>query len=432
MTRTNSSKPAQRARTVRRDAKSADIKASATRTNATRRFEQKRERVIDAATRIMNERGVHGMTFVEVAEAVGLSTSSITYYFRFKEQLAAAVFADTLSRIARVVDTAAREATPQARVRAYVSLYFDLHYGTHRGEGRPIAVLSDLRALEDSIRLPLAQEYSAIFRRIRDFFGDPRNEEHRALNTARAQVLTETVYWLPAWLFQYAYADFARIRSRLCDLLERGLAATHSSWHPQISPIDREDGTAKGQENFLRVATRVIGERGYRGASVERIANELNVTKGSFYHHLEAKDELVLACFRNSYATVAKVLRAQSAGSRWQHLTSIIATLVDMQLAGDWPLMRTSALQTLPPDLQADVYARSNRLALSIAGIISDGIGEGTIRAVDPLIAAQVIMPALNAAYEQHNRAARSGNRERAVELYASTLIYGLFDDRLV
>jgi AcrR family transcriptional regulator len=432
MTGTNSSKPAQRTRSAARDGKAAGIRASATQAKGTRRFEQKRERVIDAATRIMNERGVHGMTFVEVADAVGLSTSSITYYFRFKEQLAAAVFADTLSRIARLVETAAQEATPQARVRAYLSSYLNLQYDTHRGQGRPIAVLSDLRALEDSVRLPLAQEYSAIFRRIRNFFSDPRNEEHRALNTARAQVLTETVYWLPAWLFQYSYADFARVSSRLFDLFERGLALTHSSWQPQIIPLDREDGMAKGQENFLRVATRVIGERGYRGASVERIANELNVTKGSFYHHLEAKDDLVLACFRSSYATVAKILRAEIAGSRWQHLTSIIATLVDTQLAGDWPLMRTSALQTLPPDLQADVLARSRRVALGIAGIISDGISEGTIRAVDPLIAAQVIMPALNAAYEQHNRAARLGNRERAVELYASTLIHGLFDDRLV
>ncbi|MDN8891457.1 helix-turn-helix domain-containing protein, partial [Staphylococcus aureus] len=61
------------------------------------------------------------------------------------------------------------------------------------------------------------------------------------------------------------------------------------------------DQAGAAQQRFLQAATRLINERGYRGASVERIASELNVTKGSFYHHLEAKDDLVLACFRRSF-----------------------------------------------------------------------------------------------------------------------------------
>lgn len=398
----------------------------------TARFARKRSAVIDAATRVMNSRGVRGMTFVEVAEAVDLSTSSITYYFRFKEQLAAAAFTETLRRIEALVESAAQAPTPSARVDAYVSQYFDLLRNIEQGHERPIAILSDMRALDDSVRIPLAEQYSAIFRRIRAFFGEPASDQHRALNTARAQVLTESMYWLPMWLFTYAYGDFDRVRLRMLDLFEKGLAPHQSAWSPQLIEIDREGAAAKGQANFLRVATRLISERGYRGASVERIAAELNVTKGSFYHHLDAKDDLVLACFRHSYATIASVLKAEVDGAPWHRLSSMIATLLDIQLDGQWPLLRTTALQTLPADVRLQVVARSDRMALRLAGIIADGISEGGIRPTDPIIASQAIMPSLNAAYELHNWAGRFGDRKRAVAVYASTLAYGLFDDRMI
>ena len=398
----------------------------------TARFARKRDVVIDAATRVMNSRGVRGMTFVEVAEAVDLSTSSITYYFRFKEQLAAAAFTETLRRIEALVESAAQAPTPRARVEAYVSRYFDLLRNIEQGHERPIAILSDMRALDDSVRVTLAKQYSAIFRRIRAFFGEPANDQHRALNTARAQVLTESMYWLPMWLFTYAYGDFDRVRLRMLDLFEKGLAPDRGAWSPQLIAIDREGAAAKGQANFLRVATRLISERGYRGASVERIAAELNVTKGSFYHHLDAKDDLVLACFRHSYATIASVLKAEVDGAPWHRLSSMIATLLDIQLDGQWPLLRTTALQTLPADVRLQVVARSDRMALRLAGIIADGISEGGIRPTDPMIASQAIMPSLNAAYELHNWASRFGDRHRAVAVYASTLAYGLFDDRMI
>jgi hypothetical protein len=46
---------------------------------------------------------------------------------------------------------------------------------------------------------------------------------------------------------------------------------------------DEDDGTAT-RAAYLRAATRLVNEYGYRGASVDRIAAELRLTKGSFYH----------------------------------------------------------------------------------------------------------------------------------------------------
>ena len=57
---------------------------------STDRFERKREAILDAATSLMNARGVKGLTLSDAAAAVGLSTTSVTYYFKRKDELAAA------------------------------------------------------------------------------------------------------------------------------------------------------------------------------------------------------------------------------------------------------------------------------------------------------------------------------------------------------
>ena len=47
---------------------------------STDRFERKREAILDAATRILNRKGIKGLTLGDTAAAVDLSTTSVTYY----------------------------------------------------------------------------------------------------------------------------------------------------------------------------------------------------------------------------------------------------------------------------------------------------------------------------------------------------------------
>ena len=396
------------------------------------RFELKRELILDAATRLINQHGVKGLTFVEVAQCVNLNTASVTYYFRLKEQLAAAVFENTLARLEAIVREAGALPDPRARVARCFGLTFELHARIRQGQERPVAVLSDMRALDEPVRTPLIRRYSAIFRGVRAFLGSPENALHKALQTARTQALMENLFWLPVWLDRYALGDYERAQRRLFEVFDCGLAPVNERWRPVPLALGRGDPSLEpGRANFLRAATRLINELGYRGASVKRIALELKVTKGSFYHHMEAKHDLVLQCFERSYELVSQAQRAADAagGDQWKGLSSAIAALLDIQFAGDWPLLRTTALQTLPSKLRTGVVERSNGMALRFASTLADGISEGSLRPVDPMIASQVIMATLNAANELLGWASVLP-REQAVELYASTLAFGLFDDR--
>ena len=81
----------------------------------TDRFEAKRELIISAAAELINERGVKGMTFVDVGRMVDLNTTSIAYYFKRKEKLAEAAFHELCNQALRkLIDKKAKSKSKSA------------------------------------------------------------------------------------------------------------------------------------------------------------------------------------------------------------------------------------------------------------------------------------------------------------------------------
>ena len=395
----------------------------------TERFRAKRDAILAAAAAAINDQSAKGMTFADVARRVGLNTTSVTYYFKRKEDLAAAAFDHTLDCLLAMVDEASAAPSPRERVAAYLSLNMARLARIERGEAAPFAVLSDLRAMEEPALSRLMNRWRDVFRRTRALWGTPVDRRRTALNGARAHVLLENTFWLPVWLSRYDLDQYPRVEARLMDVFSHGIAAAGEAWRPAPIDLGDEEGQT-GRSAFFAAATRLINELGYRGASVQRIASQLNVTKGSFYHHLDAKDDLVIACYRRSFDGVAAAqARADAAGgSHWHRLSSVVAALVDIQFAERTPLLRTTALSGLPPHARTAMVDRSNRIARRFAGTIMDGVAEGSCRPVDALIAAQLLMALQNAAFDMRRWAAALPRGE-AIALYASTVMFGLFDE---
>lgn len=410
-----------------REARTADA-------GETERFGRRREDVIHAASVLINELGVKGTTFAELARSVGLNATSITYYFDRKDKLVVAVYAATLDWLEGAAREAAAQAEPADRLRAFIAAHVALRRRIRDGEKGLITALSEIRTLDEEAQAPLLAQYGRVVDHVRRIFGDNRSGPQRALDTARAHILLEAMFWWPVWSLRYSTRDFARLEGRIFDIFARGLAAEPGEWAPL--PLANAgwrsaEGGSDTADAFLRSATVMINQRGYRGASVNRIAAALNVTKGSFYHHHNAKDDLVFECFQKSYARLSAVQLAASEteASGWAQIASALAELIDLQFRDPMPLLRTTALQALPSGERGSVVVRSNRLANRFAGMIADGIAEGSVRAVDPMVASQLIMPALNGAYEARAWAARQPDPATAVKLYAWTFSAGVFAD---
>ncbi len=406
--------------------------APAPTVSETDRYRRKRAAIVAAAADIINHRGVKGMTLADVASHVGLITTSVTYYFKKKEDLAEACFQDAICRLDSVISDALTEADPPARLHRLLDLYLQLFHRILDGREPPLAGLSDIRALTEPHRTRALDSYANLFRKARTLFQSP-DFEWMSLRraTARTYMLMEQIFWLSAWLPRYDPDDYPRVRERMFDILINGLMAEGGTWAPSLladwAPA-AVDCTARSRDAFYLAATRLINRFGYRGVSVERISAELNVTKGSFYHHNDAKDDLVVSCFERSFAVVrrAQTVAMAGPGDSWQKLSATARTLVEHQLSEDGPLLRTSALSALPEPIRIRMVDASNRLSARFAAMISDGIAEGVVRPVDPMIAAQMMGATLNAAADLRDGPAEVTQAVIA-DLYAKPLLTGVF-----
>jgi AcrR family transcriptional regulator len=394
----------------------------------TDRYERKKEAIVAAAAGIMNRRGVKGMTLADVAESVGLITTSVTYYFKKKEDLAVACFLASIARFDALIDAALAASDPRERLKRFITLYLDLNRRIRLNEEAPMAMFNDIRALKEPYQSRVIAPYNDMFRKVRTLFAAPGYDYiDRKMATARAHILMEQIFWSVAWLSRYDREDYPRIAQRMFDILSNGLAGEDTAWKPAplSYPSDAKDAAL---ETFLTAATRLINQRGYRGASVEKISAQLNVTKGSFYHHNDAKDDLVTACFERSFDIMRRVQSAamKTPGSQWDRLCSAAAALVEYQVSDDGPLLRTSAISALPESIRQDTLNRWNRASDRFSAMISDGIAEGSIRAVDPVMAAQLLNATLNASATLMT-VVRGAEKSEAAALYAKPMLMGLF-----
>lgn len=407
----------------------------ASKIQKTKRFAEKRSAIVHAASVLINEVGLQATTLSEVARAIGLNATSVTYYFKRKEHLAVAVYEETLDLMYTMASEAGSEADPTARLRKYIALHFALRLRIRQGGRGLVTALAEIRTLDPELQEPLLERYHHVVQIVRGFFGEAPSSQHRELNTVRAHVLMEAMLWWPVWSLHYSILDFPRVEDRLFDILARGLPTERGLWKPpsfDVKPWRTEDtGLPRQNGEFLRAATVMVNQLGYLGASVNRIAKYLNVTKGSFYHHHETKDDLIAACFQQSYDRLSSVQMAGQdlAGDRWTQLTGMLAELLDLQFHDTTPLLRTTALQSLDSNQRRDVVMRSNRLARRFAGILIDGIADGSVRPLDPLVASQVLMSTLNSAYEARNWAARFSDPAAAIEAYVSVVTKGLLNE---
>ncbi|KRB40601.1 TetR/AcrR family transcriptional regulator [Phenylobacterium sp. Root700] len=399
---------------------------------STDRFRKKREAILDASTVILNQHGVKGLTLAVAAAAVDLSTTSVTYYFKRKDDLAAACIMRGLDWLLAAADTAVAEPSPPERLHKLLELYLERLRLAAVGLAPPLPALSDIRALNNPRRTEVVEAFVKLFRKVRGLFESPDFVWlGRGRRSARTHMLLEQMFWAAAWLRKYDPEDYVRIRERMYDILVGGLAVDGAAWEPTAIPLAdlaAHEGPEMSRETFLLAATRLINTRGYRGASVDKISAELNVTKGSFYHHNDAKDDLVVACFDRTFDVMRRVQRLAMGldGDQWMRISSAAAALAEYQLSDYGPLLRTSALSALPSEIREEQVAHSNRVSDRFASMISDGIAEGSIRPVDPFIAAQMLNATLNAGAEL-GFWVKGVTQKAAPDVFARPALMGIF-----
>lgn len=94
----------------------------------------KRQRILEAAKRVFHEKGVEGAAMRAIAAEAGYTAGALYSYFPAKEDIYAAILADSLAALARAIREAAAGADdPAARAKAAAAAFYD-YYQLQPGE----------------------------------------------------------------------------------------------------------------------------------------------------------------------------------------------------------------------------------------------------------------------------------------------------------
>src|ERR671935_2118577 len=122
----------------------------------------KRERLVESATALFHEQGVHGTTLAEVAERAEVPLGNVYYYFKTKDDLLGAVLAGYQEQAAVLIASFERSRTPQSRLKALVRNWVDMRDAVVR-HGCPMGTLcAELDKSEGGLDRTAAQVMATI------------------------------------------------------------------------------------------------------------------------------------------------------------------------------------------------------------------------------------------------------------------------------
>jgi AcrR family transcriptional regulator len=153
------------------------------------------------------------------------------------------------------------------------------------------------------------------------------------------------------------------------------------------------------QDEILRVSAKLIAERGYRGVTIDDIANELGFTKSAIYYYFENKAQILWRIFERIYdgymEMVARVrdldLPPKEAMLRitQQHANSVIERR-------EWTAIYFHEENELTEDQRRVIRRRKRDYDAVIEEIYAAGVAQGVFKDIPPHIAVSGILGMCN------------------------------------
>jgi TetR/AcrR family transcriptional repressor of nem operon len=154
---------------------------------------------------------------------------------------------------------------------------------------------------------------------------------------------------------------------------------------------------------ILDVAERLVQSRGFNAFSYADVASELAVTKASLHYHYPGKAELgeaLIARYAQRFGEALTAIDAQG-GDAAARLAAYAAIYGDVLRSERMCLcgMLAADYETLPPPMQEAVIRFFDENTAWLAGVIEQGVQEGTLRpSGSPEEAAQALLGGLEGA----------------------------------
>jgi AcrR family transcriptional regulator len=173
----------------------------------------------------------------------------------------------------------------------------------------------------------------------------------------------------------------------------------------------------------------VFHEKGYESTSIQDIADEVGILKGSLYYYIRSKEDLLYEIVRDIH---------DNAIENVQQIDSLDGTALDkihafvvahMSFMAD-NLVKITVFfhdfRSLSEDRQTAIIATRDAYERRLRALLDEGKREGSIRGdIDPKVAALAAIGAMNWMYQWYKPGGRKSIRQIA-ENFADMIVNGL------
>lgn len=177
-------------------------------------------------------------------------------------------------------------------------------------------------------------------------------------------------------------------------------------------------GAREGE--ILAAAGRIFREKGYHATSVRDIADAVGLLKGSLYHYIRSKDELLARLFEGLLEDTVRELQAIAARevTAEARLAEMVRAYARAVMANhDAVGLYLRDWRSLPPKELAGLASRRRLMRGLFTDVIDDGVRTGRFAAREPRIAALAILGSCNWLYEWYRPRGRLSATAIADEL---------------
>ena len=152
------------------------------------------------------------------------------------------------------------------------------------------------------------------------------------------------------------------------------------------------------QTQLIEIASRLFAAHGYAGTSLRDIAEEARITKAALYYYVTNKQEILFECHMMSldFGDEAMKYSEEHGKTGLEKILLLIDKYVKTITSEMGSFAVLGEYDALESQNKAIIGKRRDKFDRGFRKLISEGIADGTVRAVDPKLTVFFFMGSIN------------------------------------
>jgi AcrR family transcriptional regulator len=339
-----------------------------------------------------------------------LTKTSLYYYAKNKEELVHQCYLNTCIELQAMIASAKNaEGSGLNKIEHLLRLNFECLNGIINGSRGHLAGFAEIASLSPQHKKEISEFIRTFVMQVMGLIeqGQIDGSIQNVQPAKTASALWGAIFWLPFWLHTVEDDGREQAYQQWLSIIKYGLNNQTSALSftvtnlakEQVAPagFDRNQQNKIKQEAFYRVGSIFFNQKGFKGTSLDELAQSLGVTKGAFYYHIKNKDDLLIKCFERTINIENQVLEDSLAidNNGLEKLAYAAQKLFSIQVGEQGPLIRYARMWSLEIEKRQEMEITTSKIRDLFGNIIQLGIDDKSIKQVDLLVAENIIAGAI-------------------------------------